>query len=101
MGRFDETDNTITRKIYSPVYDIQPRDGDVYLRYNPSKKAMYCFIFNGESEKFYDEAFGAGSETHRGKKMLYTHLIDLISKSNISDVFIRKINKKLKDVENI
>ena len=103
IGYFNESNTAIKRNTFDFGYTMKPKDGDFYLRYNPQKKAIFCFRFNGKENKFYDRDFGAGEETYYGNMVNFKSFANSIEESpkEMYNLITDKINKIFMNVEGI
>ena len=99
LGEFNESETELINTIYSPSYTIQPKKGDIYLRFNPEKNAIFAFIFSGESSKHYDQDFGAGEEYHYGENINFADFNDICISNNKYYPYMLRINEEFKKVE--
>lgn len=98
-GKWKESTTMLERTTYSPGYSIFPKDGDVYLRFNPEKNAIFCFVFNGKCDKFFDVPFGAGMEYHSGNQIDFNDFVKSVQDSDDFQLVATKLNKAFKKVE--
>ena len=100
LKAYSESNTCITAYIYNLSFTMQPKKGDIYLRYNPEKKAIFAFIFSGKSDKHYDRNFGAGEEYHYGESIKFDELNDILfTDVDKNHSLMMRINEEFKKVE--
>jgi hypothetical protein len=84
IGKYNEYNSgIIKRMIYSHSHSINPKEGDLYIRFNPKNNGLFAAIFTGENTKFYAWQDEMGEEQFKVEIIHIMELFERIAKLSV------------------